>query len=578
MSNILRVIISDASSNEGNATGEITTTTAPETGSFTGEKNNLTSGQASLNGFFIAIAIIIFAFVLGIGVILSRRAKIHRLRKTEVNNINHFKINARIKKVGLYGLAFIVLFGTLGLLFSWLLRIQKEARATGLSITTEDTTIVIERDGGPVFATASSTVTINEATTHGYILGISVLGGDNALSLVGGAGKIDSLEPISGVGYGKILRPNTYGLLADKENFVYIANSKKEYNQPIWGGIPVQDEENTSFIIQAIHSSSQVGYTETVDFGVYVDETIPAGVYEAEIEYIVTKIPAKTLEDAYKTYGKTKYNGYYAMQDMDSYICNYVDEKESQLQVIDRRDDRVYTIAKLKDGYCWMTENLDLAGGTELYSDDSNVPDGYARADGVPYFTLPESSEEGFNNNMTPFVYNTPYNQENRTECGGPHPCYSYYSWLAATARNVNELVGSGEYHEASYSICPKGWRLPKAGLSSVNQYNNPTSYSRGDYYRLAFYYGSGAQFVESAGSGTVANFGFARYYNSNGFFGGYPNTNNNSSLYTSSSYGEFQPRVFLVIYDDFNSAYNTLFGSGTQIEYGNPVRCIAIK
>lgn len=65
VSNILRVIISDASSNEGNATGEITTTAAPETGSFTGEKNNLTSGQASLNGFFIAIAIINFRFCFG---------------------------------------------------------------------------------------------------------------------------------------------------------------------------------------------------------------------------------------------------------------------------------------------------------------------------------------------------------------------------------------------------------------------------------------------------------------------------------------------------------------------------------
>ena len=48
------------------------------------------------------------------------------------------------------------------------------------------------------------------------------------------------------------------------------------------------------------------------------------------------------------------------MQDMNSTICNNVELLDSELQVIDIRDDKVYWIAKLRDGNCWMTQNLDL--------------------------------------------------------------------------------------------------------------------------------------------------------------------------------------------------------------------------
>ena len=44
---------------------------------------------------------------------------------------------------------------------------------------------------------------------------------------------------------------------------------------------------------------------------------------------------------------------------MTTRLCQTT-EAPSELQVIDIRDDKVYWIAKLADGNCWMTQNLDL--------------------------------------------------------------------------------------------------------------------------------------------------------------------------------------------------------------------------
>lgn len=121
--------------------------------------------------------------------------------------------------------------------------------------------------------------------------------------------------------------------------------------------------------------------------------------------------------------------------------------------VYDKRDMQTYTI-QMYEGNCWMTTNMNLAGGTPLYTETSNVPDGYTETAGTPYFTLPQSSLSGFDNETPgtalPYVYNS-----ESTNCGNDSPCYSYYSYPAATAGS-NPNTGS-----STYDICPKGWRLP---------------------------------------------------------------------------------------------------------------------
>ena len=127
------------------------------------------------------------------------------------------------------------------------------------------------------------------------------------------------------------------------------------------------------------------------------------------------------------------------MQDVTAADVAAMAEGETAIMV-DRRDDNAYTVAKI-NGNLWMTQNLDLPGGTTLTSADSNVTSNY---------TLPASSTSGFSDGNTAYIYNS-----NSTTCGNGSPCYSYYSYVAATA-GTNPSSG-----DATSDICPKGWRLP---------------------------------------------------------------------------------------------------------------------
>ena len=210
--------------------------------------------------------------------------------------------------------------------------------------------------------------------------------------------------------------------------------------------------------------------------------TQPSGVYSNIINFsAVTKPTPTTLTEAYANYyqatNKTMHNGYYVMQDMaDSHICENTEVIGSELQVIDIRDDKVYWIAKLADGHCWMTQNLDLAGGTEITAELSDISEGYILPTNSGFQInnrLPVSSSNGFSADNKAFVYNS-----NRTECANPG-CYSYYSWMAAT-------VGSGidtEGADAPYSICPKGWKLPSSRNSTMQDYQSS------DFYKLTAAY-----------------------------------------------------------------------------------------
>ena len=112
----------------------------------------------------------------------------------------------------------------------------------------------------------------------------------------------------------------------------------------------------------------------------------------------------------------------------------------------DTRDNNTYTVSKLADGKCWMTQNLRIAGKT-LTPADSDVTANY---------TIPASSINGFSSNNTSNAYidNT---------YGG------YYSWYTATAGTGTYSMSSGK---TLASICPKGWRLPTGGRGK-SEYND---------------------------------------------------------------------------------------------------------
>ena len=122
----------------------------------------------------------------------------------------------------------------------------------------------------------------------------------------------------------------------------------------------------------------------------------------------------------------------------------------------DNRDgtERAYTTASITAGgdtLCWMTTNLALGKSTTLAlsSTTSNVSStGY---------TLPASSIAGFSDDTVAYIYNS-----ESTDCStSTSNCYGYYSYIAVTA-GTNPSTG-----DATYDICPKGWRLP-----TLDEYN----------------------------------------------------------------------------------------------------------
>ena len=120
-------------------------------------------------------------------------------------------------------------------------------------------------------------------------------------------------------------------------------------------------------------------------------------------------------------------------------LADYCDGASTTL-TDNRSGNKSYTVAKIGE-LVWMTKNLDLSGGTTLTSGDSNV---------ISDYTLPTSSTSGFSDNTIAYVYNS-----DSTICDNGQPCYSYYSYAAATA-GANPYSG-----DATSDICPKGWRLP---------------------------------------------------------------------------------------------------------------------
>ena len=200
----------------------------------------------------------------------------------------------------------------------------------------------------------------------------------------------------------------------------------------------------------------------TVHFGTKISTNLTAGNYEKSVLFtaVAHANPAKTLHSISK------------MQQMTPEICaatttpnktattldtdgsHYGDPNYAPTKTLtDTRDNNTYTVSKLADDKCWMTQNLRIAGKT-LTPTDSDVTTNY---------TIPASSLSGFSAYDTSNAY--------VDNDGG------FYTWYTATAGTGTYSMSSGN---TSVSICPKGWRLPTSGDDGEFQalYNNYNSSS----------------------------------------------------------------------------------------------------
>ena len=139
---------------------------------------------------------------------------------------------------------------------------------------------------------------------------------------------------------------------------------------------------------------------------------------------------------------------------MQTFSCSSL-SKGSSRTLKDTRDGNTYTVAKLNDGKCWMTQNLRLVNYT-LKSSDSNVSSNY---------TIPTSGS------FSASYADAKVIDTGRSDYG------VYYNYVAASAGTI---TSNNNTSEASYSVCSKGWRLPSqsewASMLSAHGISNNAS------------------------------------------------------------------------------------------------------
>lgn len=194
--------------------------------------------------------------------------------------------------------------------------------------------------------------------------------------------------------------------------------------------------------------------------------------------------------------------------------------KHTVTVLTDSRDNNTYTIARLADGNCWMTENLRLNNTAEITTTNTHSP---ATEEGTTTVAI-KNNDGSITNHLSPTnnnwcVYNWDTSHEeactnqsylntNNTASTTPSPVHSYdfteappswstkvggidaniysygnyYNWYSATA-------GNGKYYNPAPvhpiaaiggDICPAGWNLPYGATESSEEGGNT---SGGFYY-----------------------------------------------------------------------------------------------
>ncbi len=290
----------------------------------------------------------------------------------------------------------------------------------------------------------------------------------------------------------------------------------------------------------------------------------------------------------------------FAIQDIDMTIdgvkvCDYATVIGSEAYVLDLRDNKSYWIAKLADGKCWMTQNLDLNIDSAVTYTNQDTDIGYNSTTGTYNAASwkPIRSTADLRNATTPFPaydtgYTTPYSADvgdiyqtsvlpNDLSCnilGSPTPCDeryirrtpfsdnkehghlgNYYNWTAAIAMNDSSAFEGIDCNNnncnAPTSICPHGWRLPLNEYRPLfNEYNATTASSIMD------------SPLYMTRSGMIDT--YQRKFGSTGQQGGY-------WYATTESGSTISPSLQI-----YTNNYNTWFTSNLMKAAGLSVRCVA--
>ena len=516
---------------------------------------------------------------------------------------------------------------------------------TTLTVPSSPVVLSLAPTPGGAFDSASFDVYASTNSKHGYVLTMEVkktyLEGSYANADTGITPKIHAIpfveggiseNDFSGSSSSDIL--NHWGISIDNNT---------SYN-PIGNKVlkttsSASSNDRTTFNVAAkVNADSATGaYSTTINFTLVpnVDNT-PVGVSGGspndpsggegigaepntlerlmEIHYYDIVHPIYVLDETTGSYHEQKEGEnvtgkkrYFAMQHMTPQVCAKA-KVGSEMKMMDLRDGKVYWVAKLKDGKCWMTQNLDLnlSSNKTLTPRDTDIPSnwkpsldtldydgrteyhnnmsgyGWMKTEERPYSIDPgnwywigtwdrngvstwyshksESYIQGYGLNDDPphWQLNEPYSEPGEHTHVG-----NYYNYAAAIGIDSSSSLGKN-YQEMDRSICPAGWRLPKFGDS----YDSDTN----DMYGLVNAYGWSKNASTVSGATDKVLTGAPFWFVRAGYFYSYPTEpGERAEIWTSTISGS-GTSYSITIADSGWLTGQTTFDRGN----GLPVRCIA--
>lgn len=291
-----------------------------------------------------------------------------------------------------------------------------------LTATADDVDIYVELEDEPVFASVPSTIKVDKATEVGYILKAYAASADLVFST-------DSTKKISGLvsSESSSMTENTWGISLTEADNQEIAT---------WQALPTA--QANAITIKDTTAQTAANDQTTIYYGVYVSPDTEPGTYIGTVSYIATP--------------------YLIMQEVNEWGDSI--EVNQEIVAVDKRDGRKYTVARLKDGKLWMTQNLDLGRtnlAVDLTSENTNLEttvtadvfNSWRHDAGINSF------EEG----------DVVIDDSIDSLSGKSHGMK--YNYFAVSAGTISGPVNTGD---AQYDICPAGWRLPTGGASGEFQ------------------------------------------------------------------------------------------------------------
>ena len=281
----------------------------------------------------------------------------------------------------------------------------------------------------------------------------------------------------------------------------------------------------------------------------------------------------KTFNASYNDAGKSRLSGHYKMQDGTEELCKeiYVGATET---LIDVRDNTTYMAGRLKDGKCWMLDNLALDPTNSTTAANMNASNTNATQEAITNLLNGGSTSTGWSNTAvanvtTNFSNNDSYIQPRINNASkdtlvtsyGPASTSGqakvgiYYNFCAASASTYCYASNSGvdvpdTNIDAPQDICPANWRMPTGGNSR-------------EYYALAQKYGNDA-----------ANTNSLQYNLSTPLSGSY----GGSSAIGQGSHGVWWSSTYYYSDDMYNlnvSPTSVYPYNGVHRYYGQSMRCL---